>query len=31
MNYAEFHQQSVEHPETFWAEEAKRIDWEKQP
>ena len=24
-----FHQQSIEHPEVFWAEEAKLIDWQQ--
>ena len=27
--YKEFHARSVEDPEGFWAEEAKRIDWHK--
>ncbi|MFZ5556893.1 MAG: propionate--CoA ligase [Pseudomonadota bacterium] len=27
--YKEFHRRSVEQPEAFWAEEAKRIDWHK--
>jgi propionyl-CoA synthetase len=26
--YTEFHQQSIEHPEVFWAEQSKLIDWE---
>ncbi|MFT3849603.1 MAG: propionate--CoA ligase [Propionivibrio sp.] len=25
----EFHQQSIDHPDAFWANEAKRIDWHK--
>lgn len=27
MNYPDFHKQSITEPQTFWAEEAKRIDW----
>ena len=27
MNYQDFYQQSIDHPETFWAKEARRIDW----
>jgi propionyl-CoA synthetase len=27
--YEEFHRRSVEQPDAFWAEEAKRIDWHK--
>jgi len=29
--YKEFHQRSIEQPDAFWAEEAKLIDWHKQP
>jgi propionyl-CoA synthetase len=29
MNFADFYQQSVDHPEQFWANEAKRIDWQQ--
>ncbi len=29
MNYQDFYQQSIEHPEAFWAKEAQRIDWHK--
>jgi hypothetical protein len=25
----EFHKQSIENPDAFWGEEAKRIDWHK--
>jgi propionyl-CoA synthetase len=28
-NYLQTHQQSIQHPEIFWAEQAKRIYWEK--
>ncbi|MFC6519953.1 propionate--CoA ligase [Undibacterium arcticum] len=27
MNYAELYQQSIQDPQTCWAEEARRIDW----
>jgi propionyl-CoA synthetase len=27
MNYAEFYQQSIDDPETFWASQAELIDW----
>ena len=27
MNYAEFHKQSIDDPQTFWANEARLIDW----
>jgi propionyl-CoA synthetase len=27
MKYADFYRQSIEQPQQFWAEEAKRIDW----
>jgi propionyl-CoA synthetase len=27
MNYADFYRQSIADPQTFWANEAKRIDW----
>ena len=29
MNYAEFYRKSIDDPDTFWAEEARRIDWHK--
>ncbi|MBI5923221.1 MAG: propionate--CoA ligase [Betaproteobacteria bacterium] len=29
--YKEFYQRSIEQPDAFWAEEAKLIDWHKQP
>lgn len=29
MNFASFYQQSIEDPNTFWANEARRIDWHK--
>ena len=29
MNYAEFYQQSIDDPQTFWGNEAQRIDWHK--
>ena len=29
--YAEFHRQSIEERDTFWAEQAKRIEWKSQP
>ncbi len=29
MNFADFYRQSVDHPESFWAQEAKRIDWQQ--
>jgi len=29
MNYAEFHRRSLAEPEAFWAEQAKRIDWQQ--
>ncbi|GIZ52105.1 propionate--CoA ligase [Noviherbaspirillum aridicola] len=29
MNYQDFYRQSVEQPELFWANEARRIHWEK--
>lgn len=29
MNYQDFYQQSIDHPEAFWAQEAQRIDWHK--
>ena len=28
MNYADFYQRSIDDPQAFWAEEAKRIHWE---
>jgi len=27
MGYAKFYQNSIDHPEAFWAEQAQRIDW----
>ncbi len=30
-SYADFHRRSIEQPETFWAEQAKLIDWNTQP
>lgn len=29
MRFADFHTQSIENPQAFWAEEAKRIDWQQ--
>ncbi len=29
MNYAEFYRKSIDAPETFWVDEARRIDWHK--
>jgi propionyl-CoA synthetase len=29
MNYSDFHRASIEQPETFWAEQAKLIDWHR--
>ncbi len=29
MNYAEFYRKSIDDPDTFWANEAARIDWHK--
>lgn len=29
MNFASFYQQSIDDPNTFWANEAQRIDWHK--
>lgn len=29
MNYEAFYRRSIDEPEAFWAEEAKRIDWHK--
>ncbi|WP_034291899.1 propionate--CoA ligase [Herbaspirillum sp. RV1423] len=29
MNFAAFYQQSIDDPDTFWANEAERIDWHK--
>ncbi len=29
MSYQDFYQQSIAHPEVFWAKEAQRIDWHK--
>lgn len=31
QDYADFHQQSLDNPEAFWAEQAKRIDWQTPP
>jgi len=30
-SYAEFHRRSLEHPEAFWAEQARLIDWHQAP
>ena len=30
-SYADFHRRSIEQPETFWAEQAKLIDWNTKP
>ena len=30
-SYADFHRQSIEQPESFWAEQARLIDWQKPP
>ncbi|MDQ8002726.1 MAG: acetyl-coenzyme A synthetase N-terminal domain-containing protein, partial [Pseudomonadota bacterium] len=30
-SYAEFHRRSLEHPEAFWAEQARLIDWHRAP
>ena len=29
--YAEFHRQSIEERDSFWAQEAQRIEWKAQP
>jgi propionyl-CoA synthetase len=29
MQYEDFYRRSIEHPDTYWAEEAQRIHWEK--
>lgn len=29
MNYQDFYRTSIDHPETFWAEQAKLIDWQQ--
>src|SRR5687768_17434664 len=31
MGYAEFYRRSVEEPESFWAEQARLIDWQEPP
>ena len=31
MNYAEFHQRSIEDKAAFWGEQARLIDWHKTP
>ena len=31
MDYEAFYQQSIDHPEEFWAEQAARIHWEQAP
>lgn len=31
MDYATFHRQSVDEPESFWAQQAKRIAWQTPP
>ncbi|MDQ7974050.1 MAG: propionate--CoA ligase [Rhodocyclaceae bacterium] len=30
-SYAEFHRRSLEHPDAFWAEQARLIDWHRAP
>ncbi len=30
MSFSEFYQRSINEPEAFWAEQARRIDW-RQP
>ncbi|EYI08541.1 acetyl-coenzyme A synthetase N-terminal domain-containing protein, partial [Salmonella enterica] len=27
MSFSEFYQRSINEPEAFWAEQARRIDW----
>ncbi len=29
MNHEEFYRKSIDHPDAFWSDEAKRIDWHK--
>lgn len=29
MSYSEFYQRSITQPESFWAEQAQRIDWQQ--
>ena len=29
MNFADFYRQSIDDPQTFWANEARLIDWHK--
>ncbi len=31
MNYQEFYQKSIKHPEEFWKEQANELDWFKAP
>ncbi|MFD2540946.1 acetate--CoA ligase [Lacinutrix gracilariae] len=31
MKYQNFYQESIEHPEKFWSEQAKQLDWFKAP
>ena len=31
MNYQEFYQKSIKHPEEFWKEQANQLDWFKAP
>lgn len=31
MTYSEHYQNSINHPETFWANQAKQLDWYKKP
>ncbi|MDR2013042.1 MAG: propionate--CoA ligase [Rhodanobacter sp.] len=31
VRYADFYRQSIEHPDAFWAEQAKLIDWHTPP
>ncbi len=28
MSFSEFYQRSINEPEQFWAEQARRIDWQ---
>ena len=28
MSFSEFYQRSINEPEKFWAEQARRIDWQ---
>lgn len=31
MTYADLHQRSIQERDTFWREQASRIDWQRQP